>query len=180
MNLYFRMLLLRLRGRQWPTVSLWDAVTIPFRVNAADLDLLRHMNNGRYLSLLDLGRIDVLVRSGFWAVVKQRGWYPVVSAQSITYRKSLTLGQRFELTTRFIGFDGRATYAEQIVHVRGVVHAHAIVQTRFLRRAGGIVTQSELLEAAGGAPALELPDEVAVWAHAAHSLSSRTVLPQAG
>lgn len=175
MNLYFRLLLLRLRSLRWPRVGLWDPVTVTFRVNAGDLDVFRHMNNARYLSLLDLGRLDALQRSGFWTIVKQRGWYPVVSAQSITYKKSLTLGQRFELTTRFIGFDDRATYAEQIFHIDGKVHAHAVVQTRFLRRSGGIVPQPELLEAAGGAPALVLPDEVEAWAQAARTLSSRAV-----
>lgn len=172
MNLFFRMLWLRVRSARWARVSLWDSATVAFRVNAADLDLLRHMNNGRYLSLLDLGRIDLLTRAGFWAEVKDLGWYPIVSAQTITYRKSLTLGQRFELTTRFIGFDERATYAEQIIHADGIVHAHAIVQTRFLRRSGGVVPQPELLAAAGGAPDLELPEEVQAWARAARSLSS--------
>lgn len=180
MNLFFRLLWLRVRSIRWARVSLWDPATVPFRVNPADLDLLRHMNNGRYLSLLDLGRIDVLSRAGFWTVVKQRGWYPVVSGQSITYRKSLTLGQRFELTTRFIGFDERATYAEQVIHTGGTVHAHAIVQTRFLRRGGGVVAQSELLEAAGGAPALKLPDDVKDWARAARSLSSRPDILETG
>lgn len=187
MNLFFRLFLLRMNSMRWDRVSLWDTVTIPFRVNVADLDLLRHMNNGRYLSLLDLGRLDLLGRAGFWAVVKRHGWYPVVSAQSITYRKSLTLGQRFELTTRFIGFDERATYAEQIIHVGDTVYAHAIVQTRFLKRSGGVVAQQELLEAAGGAPALELPDDVSAWARAAQSLSaspfmseSASVVGQAG
>jgi acyl-CoA thioesterase FadM len=172
-NLFFRLLALRLRSKRWPRVGLWDAVTISFRVNPADLDVLRHMNNGRYLSLLDLGRLDVLTRSGFAAVVKQHGWYPVVSAQSITYRKSLTVGQRFQLTTRFIGIDDRASYAEQVVHRDGVVYAHAVVQARFLRRSGGVVPQAELVEAAGGAPVLALPDAVRAWAEAARSLASR-------
>ena len=32
------------------------------RVLPNDLDLLWHMNNGRYLSLMDQGRVDLMVR----------------------------------------------------------------------------------------------------------------------
>ena len=48
---------LRRRGHLPPTgVSRIRLTTLP-----TDIDLLRHMNNGRYLSLFDLGRWDLLV-----------------------------------------------------------------------------------------------------------------------
>lgn len=172
MNLYFRLFLLRLRVRLRPSIggrrpSLWDEVRTPFRVTLTDLDPLRHVNNGKYLSMLDLGRLDLMLRSGFWGEIAERGWYPVVSAQTITYKRSLTLGQRFELVTRVIGLDDRAAYLEQTFVRRGMVVARAVVQARFLRRAGGTVPPSELL-AAAGEPGhdLTLPDWVHEWAGA--------------
>lgn len=172
MNLYFRLFLLRLRVRLRPTTggrrpSLWDEARTPFRVTLTDLDPLRHVNNGKYLSMLDLGRLDLMLRSGFWSAIAERGWYPVVSAQTITYKRSLTLGQRFELVTRVLGVDDRAVYLEQTFVRRGAVVARAVVQARFLRRSGGTVPMTDLLDAVGGAPDdRELPAWVHGWAGA--------------
>ena len=57
MNLYFRLLLFMLRVRRRSRLSIWDTSHVTFRVNPADLDVQRHMNNGRYLTLMDLGQI---------------------------------------------------------------------------------------------------------------------------
>ncbi|NCD21010.1 MAG: thioesterase, partial [Actinobacteria bacterium] len=55
MNLVFRLWWLRLRARRRGQLSVWDVARTPFRVLPTDLDLLFHMNNGKYLSILDLG-----------------------------------------------------------------------------------------------------------------------------
>lgn len=173
MNLYFRLLLLILKHRRAPKVSLWSEVETPFRVVPTDLDPLRHVNNGRYLTIMDLGRTDLMIRSGFWEETKRRGWYPVVGAQTITYKRSLTLGQRFVVHTRALGFDERSVYMQQEFRHRGKLVARAVVQARFLRREGGAVTPDELIAAAGGAPEhLELPEWVRPWAEASRISSS--------
>jgi len=177
-NLYLRLLLLTLRirlaavrpGRR-PT--LWDEARTPFRVLPTDLDTLMHVNNGRYLTLMDLGRYDLLSRSGFWKESARRGWYAVVAAQTITYKRSLTLGERFSLRTRVLGVDERAVYIEQTFVRQGAVVARAVVQARFLRREGGSVTPDEILAATGGAPRdLTLPRWVHEWADAVRISSS--------
>ncbi len=172
MNLYFRLLLLALRtrvarARPGRRTSLWDETTTSFRVTLTDLDPLRHVNNGKYLSLLDLGRFDLLTRSGFWQAATRRGWYAVVAAQTITYKRSLTLGQRFALRTRVLAMDERSVYMEQTFVRRDAVVARAVVQARFLHRDGGHVTPSELLAVTGPSPRdLSAPDWVRDWADA--------------
>ncbi|MGY5766630.1 acyl-CoA thioesterase [Brachybacterium sp. DNPG3] len=164
MNLYFRLLLLMIRVRAGRSMSLWGTARTRFRVHPGDLDLLRHMNNGRYLSLLDLGRMDLMLRSGFWKRITDEGWYPVVAGQTITYRRSLELWQRFELSTRVLGYDERWIYMEQVFRVGETVHADAVVRARFLRRGGGSVDVDEVLRLAGPVPEdLELPAWVADW-----------------
>ncbi|WP_316316330.1 acyl-CoA thioesterase, partial [Clavibacter michiganensis] len=78
-----------------------------------DLDLFGHVNNGRYLTIMDVARLDLLVRSGLWSRIRARGWYPVVAGQTITYRRSLTLGQRFVVESRVLGTYDRWSYVEQ-------------------------------------------------------------------
>ena len=92
--MYLRLLLFMIRVRFASRLSIWDTSHTAFRVNLADLDVQRHMNNGRFLSIMDLGRMDLMLRSRFWDRISRQGWYPVVAGQTITYRKPLTLGQK--------------------------------------------------------------------------------------
>ena len=164
MNMYLRLLLFLLRVRAKSPLGIWDTSRASFRVNPADLDVQRHMNNGRYLSIMDLGRMDLMLRSGFWKRITDAGWYPVVAGQTITYRRSLTLGQRFELATRVIGYDERWIYMEQVFRRGDTVIADAIVRARFLRSSGGSVDVQEVLDLVGQPPAdLVLPDWAETW-----------------
>ena len=174
MNLYFRLLLFMIRVRFRSRLGIWDTSHVTFRVNPLDLDLQRHMNNGRYLSLMDLGRMDLMLRSRFWQRITGQGWYPVVAGQTITYRRSLTLGQRFELATRVIGYDERWIYMEQVFRSGDAVIADAIVRARFLRTSGGSVDVQEVLDLVGPPPEDPvLPDWVETWNResSAHSRS---------
>jgi acyl-CoA thioesterase FadM len=163
-NLYFRLVLLWLRARRRGAVDLWDTVATPFQVLPTDLDVFGHLTNSRYMTLMDIGRTDLLLRSGFWSKMKEQGWYPVVAGQTITYRKSLQPWQRFELRTRVVGFDDRWGYIEQHFCVGTTVYAQAFVRTRFLKRSGGSVEHDELEKLAGGFPAsLEVPEWLRQW-----------------
>jgi acyl-CoA thioesterase FadM len=118
-----------------------------------DLDLVGHMNNGRYLSLFDLGRFDLIMRSGLWDLMRARGWYPVVASSTITHRKSLHLWQRFDIESKVISADDKAIYLEHRAVVRGEIYARLFVRSRFVRRAGGVLPTSEVFEAMGIDPA---------------------------
>ncbi|MFC5502331.1 acyl-CoA thioesterase [Lysinimonas soli] len=144
MNLFLRLLRLRLTVARRSRLDFLDVGRMPMRVALTDLDPLRHVNNGVYLSMMDLGRIDLMMRSGVWKRLTTAGYYPVVAAQTITYRKSLELGQRFMLETALRGFDEKAAYIEQRFVVDGEIYASAIVKARFLKRSGGTVSLDEL------------------------------------
>lgn len=164
MNLYFRLLLFMIRVRFRSRLGIWDTSHVTFRVNPLDLDLQRHMNNGRYLSLMDLGRMDLMLRSRFWQRITGQGWYPVVAGQTITYRRSLLLWERFDLASRVIGHDDRWIYMEQVFRRDGKVVVDAIVRARLLRKSGGSVPMDEVLELVRPLPDhLELPEWIAKW-----------------
>jgi acyl-CoA thioesterase FadM len=165
-NLWWRLLRLRLSLRRDPAATLWEPAVHRFRVAPTDLDVLGHMNNGRYLTLMDLGRYVLLKRSGWWEELDRRGWVAVVAGQTITYRRELRLGQRFDLHTRVIGFDDRWCYLEHRFMVGETVHAHAVVRGRFLRRKGGTVPVEEIEHAVGGIPdTLRVEPWVVDWTH---------------
>jgi acyl-CoA thioesterase FadM len=119
---------------------------LKMRVWPTDLDPLMHMNNGVYLSLLDLGRIDLMLRSGAFFKINRQGIYPVVASEVIRFRRSLTPLQKFEIHTRIAAWDDRYFYLRQDFRVRGDIYAEALVKGRFLKRSGGKVAPSELLQ----------------------------------
>lgn len=135
-----------------------------FRVWPPDIDILFHVNNGVYLTMLDVARVDLLLRSGVLSELKRRRWYPVVAAESIRFRRSLQLFQSFEVETAVLGWDEKALILQHRF-VRGeALAAEAVVRWRFLKRGGGTVSSSELLEAVGvNQPSPPLPPWVEDW-----------------
>ncbi|HWJ85304.1 MAG TPA: acyl-CoA thioesterase [Cellulomonas sp.] len=151
-----------------PGQGLFDPSVTRMRVWPTDLDLYRHVNNGVYLQCMDVGRSNFLADLGAFPALNQRHWYPVVAAQTIKYRRSLTLGQRFELTTTVLGWDARVVYLEQSF-ARGDEHvARGVVAGRFLGRGGERVAAPDVVELLTGEPVESppLPDDVATWARA--------------
>jgi YbgC/YbaW family acyl-CoA thioester hydrolase len=162
MHLLLRTLLRLFASRRRPRLSLWGESSLPTRVLLTDLDVAGHINNGMYFSLMDLGRFDLMVRSGAWDRMRARKWNPVVSAETIAFRKSLTLGQRYSIESRIIGVDERAIYFEQRMVSNGEIHARAYIATRLVNRAGRPVSNEEIFTEVGAPPAdLVLP----AWLH---------------
>jgi YbgC/YbaW family acyl-CoA thioester hydrolase len=66
-----------------------------------DLDINQHMNNSRYLALMDLGRYHFMMVSGLGKelMVRQR-WRPVLVRAEVDFKKSLQPGDRFVLETQ--------------------------------------------------------------------------------
>ena len=164
----FRTLLLFARARRarrgGSTLGHYDVGRLQMRVLPTDLDLNRHMNNGVFLSVLDLGRFDLLIRNGIWDIVREQGWYPVVVSETITFRKSLTLWQKFVIETRVSGYDDRAVFVDQRIVVDGEIFAQAVIRARFLRKTGGTVAVAELIDAIGTVPPeLRIPDWQVRW-----------------
>jgi acyl-CoA thioesterase FadM len=148
MNLIFRLLLVVLHASRRTRLGVIDESVLKMRVWPTDLDIQMHMNNGRYLSLMDLGRIDLLVRSGFARVARQRGWFPVVGTGLIDYRRSLTAFEGYELKTRLIGWDERWFFIEQ-QFVKGPKIAASATVKAMIRSKAGAVSTREALSAIG-------------------------------
>lgn len=166
MNVIWRTILVtlgaRLRLRLGRSLAPTAIGRIRLTTLPTDIDVLRHMNNGRYLSLFDLGRWDLLVRTGMVDAMRRNGWYAVVSSETITFRKSLELWQRFVVESRLLGHDDKALYLEHRAVVDGEVYARAIIRARMLKRKGGTLSHEELFAAVGRPD--DLPD-VSPWVH---------------
>lgn len=165
MNLIWRTILHFALSHRRSRAGHFDVVSMDFRVLPTDLDINRHMNNGRYLSIADVARFDMLKRTGLWSMLMQHRWYPVVQSSTITHRLSLLPWQRFTIESRVIGFDERAVYLEQRFVVKGQIAATLIVKGRFLKRSGGSVPLKEISDALGvDVSQRSVPEWVHRWA----------------
>ena len=167
MNLYLRLLWLLLRvwrlsqhGRR----GLLDESRATFRVLPNDCDLNFHMNNGRYLSFMDLGRVHLMAQTGLLPVIVKQGWMPVLTAAEINFIRSIMPLQTFDLVTRLVSWDDKYFYIEQKFEARGVLCAHAYVKGLFLRK-GVKITNSEIVATAGYTDTPPpMPEELRLWA----------------
>jgi acyl-CoA thioesterase FadM len=158
-----RLLLVVLRALLAPRLTGLGESRIRLRVGPRDLDFNLHMNNGRYLTVMDLGRTDLLVRSGLLGAVWRGRWTPLVGSALVRFRKSLRPFQAFELRTRVLCWDDRWFVFEQRITSRGEVYCFALVRALFRGRSGNIAP-AEALRAGG--LALEsppIPEYVRRW-----------------
>ena len=148
MNLYLRLLKVLARMLFAARQDVLAESRLAFRVWPNDLDLNMHMNNGRYLTFMDLGRIYLLSATGIFRHVVRRRWSPVLSAAEINYIRPLGPLQAFELVTRILTWDEKYFYLEQRFERAGRLCAVATVRGLFLAR-GQAVPTAELLRVAG-------------------------------
>jgi acyl-CoA thioesterase FadM len=164
MNLFIRLLLLLLTTRFRARCDVLGPTRKRFVVWPPDLDVLFHVNNGVYLSMLDVARVDLLLRSGAAPLLRKHGLYPVVAAETIRFRRSLQLFQVFDVETTVIGWDDKAIILQHRFLRREEVVAEAVVRSRFLKRGGGTVSSGELLDILGKAgPSPPLPAWIDAW-----------------
>jgi acyl-CoA thioesterase FadM len=162
-NLYLRLLWLLLRLPFTRRRDIFDAARLAFRVLPTDCDLNFHMNNGRYLTFMDLGRVHLLAQTGLLRVVFRQRWAPVLSAAEISFVRPLAPLARFHLVTRMMTWDEKYFYLEQRFEHRGALMAVAMVKGLFLAGRNRVPT-AEVLEALGvtdSAP--DMPQVVRHW-----------------
>ena len=168
--------------RPVPGMGVLDPSVTRMRVRPGDLDFYLHVNNGTYLQMMDVARSNYIADVGGFPLFNERRWYPVVASQTVTYKRSLTLGQRFDVETRMIGLDERAVWFEQRVVVDGDVAVRAYICTRLRKKDGRPVENDEVraIAAAAGhdlAGEPTLPEWLHEWRRSVALPSARTPLP---
>lgn len=184
MNLYWRLFLtIWAAWRAGAAVrDLTAPMTLRLRVYPNDLDFNGHMNNGRYLSLMDLGRLHLVMRMGLLRMVMRQKLAPTLAAVQMRYRMQLLPFQPFDLQTRILCWDEKWIYMEQrFVYVRGpkagAVAAIGLVKGAFYdRRIKTTLPTAVLLAGLGmeGAQSPDFPAYLQDWVRAEDSLRAVT------
>jgi len=151
------------RARRMPALGLLDTHVSRHRCWPWDLDPWLELNNGRTLTLFDLGRLPLGLRMGIDRILAAKGWGLTVAGASVRYRRRVTVFARLTTHSRCLGWDARFLYTEQSMWKGTECSAHVLIRSAIVSKAG-IVPPAELARAAGMAqdsPAL--PDWVQAW-----------------
>lgn len=111
------------------SLSVFETSEFNFYVRPWDIDMFMELNNGRILTLFDLGRFDLAVRCGLSRQLKANRWGLVVAGTTIRYRKRILLGQHVSIKTRLVAADARWLYLQQTALVDETACCSAVVRT---------------------------------------------------
>lgn len=129
-----------------------------------DLDMWAELNNGRTLTLYDLGRLPLAARGGLLSAMRKNGWGLTMAGASVRYRRRVRAFERFEMRSRVVTWDARFLYLEQSMWKRDGECASHILYRSALTDAKGIVPPDRVIAALGLDIARpEMPGWVAAW-----------------
>ena len=129
-----------------------------------DIDLWMELNNGRTLTLFDMGRIPLARRTGLIALLRRKRWGLTMAGASVRYRRRIRMFETVEMRSRLAGWDERFFYVEQSMWKSDGECANHIVYRAAVTGQGGIVPTSVVVKALGiaGEPH-PVPDWIAAW-----------------
>ncbi|WP_301387307.1 thioesterase family protein [Thalassolituus sp. UBA2590] len=118
------------------------------RVWPHQIDYNLHMNNAKYLNVLEGAR---------WTLFRDNGWFKhlfekrinlVVASLEITFIRELNLFSGYEIHTKLLTWDKKYIYFEHRLMVKGKLYGHALVKMAGVRKGKRALTP-EICEAVG-------------------------------
>lgn len=139
MNLIFRMLSLLIKSFFKPGLPIKKPKnSLQLRVLPNDIDINFHMNNGRYLTICDLTRVDMFIRTGLAKIMIKEKWMPVISEQTIKYKKALKMFQKYTVKMEVISWDKKSFKMLHTFHAGGRVVAEGSSNGVIISKSGVI------------------------------------------
>ncbi|MGY3438564.1 MULTISPECIES: acyl-CoA thioesterase [unclassified Marinovum] len=129
-----------------------------------DIDFWMELNNGRTLTLYDLGRIPLAIRTGLFPVLKANKWGLTVAGSCTRYRRRIRTFEKFEMRSRAVGYDHRFVYLEQSMwRTDGECAGHAMYRMAITGAKGIVPPETVLINLDGGADVPPLPPHFTAW-----------------
>lgn len=163
---YLRAAFHTLAARRMAPLRPGETHVVRTRVMPWDIDMFMELNNGRSLTLMDLGRMPTAVRGGLWDALRRERWRLTVAGVSVQYRKRIPPFAKIEIRTRAVGRDAKFIYIEHVTMLGGTPAQQAAYRVAVADRNG--LVRSDRVAAAMGNPDWNppLPPWIAAWAEA--------------
>ena len=160
---FFRMAHQLWKHRNAPPLPILGTHVSRHRCWPWDLDPWVELNNGRTLTLYDLGRLPLGQRTGLHRMLKANGWGMTVAGNTVRYRRRVRGMDVVTMHSRCIGWDHRFLYIEQSMWRGDDCTSQQVIRSAITSKAG-IVQPIRALEAMGQAQERPvLPEWVQKW-----------------
>jgi acyl-CoA thioesterase FadM len=147
---YLRLSKILIQAKFGSSRNLDGESVLKLRVFSGDIDFYPELNNGRHLTLMDLGRLDLAQRTGLMRLVHEQKWGFAVTGASVRFRHRLKAFKRFELHTRIVAIDDRWFYFHQNTIRKGKIHSSALIRAGITGKQG-LIPVKKVLQALGRA-----------------------------
>ncbi|MFP7672452.1 thioesterase family protein [Marivita sp. S0852] len=156
------------KARSAPQVGLFGTYVSQHRCWPWDIDMWMELNNGRTLTLYDLGRIPLAQVNGLMSLIRRERWGLTMAGVVVRYRRRIRTFERFEMRSRLLCWDARFMYIEQTMwKANGECANHAVYRSAVTDRNGIVATDHVISALNMGAPTSpDMPAWVAKWLEA--------------
>lgn len=150
MSLIFRMIWLLLTSLFKPRLPHIKPVNeLNMMVLPNDLDINMHMNNGRYLTICDLSRVDMFIRSGLAKTMLKEKWLPIITEHTMVYKKALKPFQKYIVKMDVTGWDARSFDMVHTFIVGDRVVAEGTSKGVIYSKQEGVIPPERVMETVG-------------------------------
>ena len=122
-----------------------ETVRKSFRVWISDIDV-SVMNHAAIMTVLETGRLDLMVRSNFFKVASKNKWFFPSQAISVQFYRPLKLFQKAEIVSRISYVDEKWIYVEQKIERNGKIIAACLVKNT-IKKGRDTIPPSEIMKA---------------------------------
>ena len=142
MNLYWRLFLVILKALRRDTITPDNLTTIvTTRIFPNDLDVNMHVNNGRYLTLCDLTRVDFFMRSGLAKLMVKNKWSPIISEHTMTYLRPIKVFSKVDIHMSITHFAEKYFYCTHQFYLGEKLMAQGTSKALVISKTGSLTPQ---------------------------------------
>lgn len=134
-----------------------------FRVGLLDIDYNMHINNAKYLNYMERARWDLFVQNGTWDLTLKNRLNFIVASAEIGYIRELNLFKKFEIESRYLGWDEKYFYLEQRFIADDKIYSYGLIKAVFLKNKKR-ATPEEVLSALNLKETTQpVPEHIELW-----------------
>lgn len=152
------------KARSMPSLDPLGTHVSTHRCWPQDIDQYMEMNNGRILSILDLGRTGLAQRVGLLSTLSKNKWGLTMAGASVRYRKRIRPFVKFRIVSKAVGWDERFFYIDQSIWIGDDCAVQALYRSALTDKNGIIKPEVVFATIGYNAPdAPVLPAWVQAW-----------------
>jgi acyl-CoA thioesterase FadM len=153
-------------ARSMPPMEAYGTHVSHHRAWPWDTDMFGELNNGRILTVFELGRWQLAVRLGMIGLFTKGKVSLAVAGVSVRYRKRVPVFQRYRMQTQMLGYDDRFFYVEQSMWQGDTCMNQMLLRFATRDKDGTVLPKDFLVTAGLPSDQPGLPDWVTAWIEA--------------